>query len=165
MIHSIFLVQFTCWTVLFHKLFPGPLWSTSWYWTLYSGVKLGRIPPDHRSGISYLRSTTSNNRSCTPQLRSGTFLLGSTLCRVYIWVFFCVCIMFCKTCSPSRSFCHLHLSTLGVDRCCKRKTLFKCHKSQAECLEYSKTPGRRLGTPPLLSILRARASALQALCL
>ena len=47
-----------------------------------AGVKLGRIPPDRRSGTSYLRSTTSNNRSCTPQLRSGTFLFGSTLCTV-----------------------------------------------------------------------------------
>jgi len=96
---------------------------------VYPGVKLGRILPDRRSGTSYLRSTTSNNRSCTPQLRSGTFLLGSTLCTVYFWVFFCVRIMFCKKCSPSRSFCHLHLSTLCVDRCCKRKTLIKCHKS------------------------------------
>ena len=78
-------------------------------------VKLGRIPPDHRSGTSYLRSTTSINRYCIPQLRSGTFLLGSTLCTVYIWVFFCVCIMFCKKCSPSRSFCHLHLLMLGVN--------------------------------------------------
>jgi len=33
---------------------------------------------------SCLRSTTSNNRSCTSQLRSGTFLLGSTtLHRVF----------------------------------------------------------------------------------
>jgi len=72
--------------------------------------------------------------------------------------------MFCKNCSPSRSFCHLHLSMPGVDRCCKRQTLglFKCHKSQTECLECSKTPGRRSRTPPLLSAFRARASALQA---
>jgi len=51
---------------------------------------------------------------------------------------------------------------LGVDRCCKRQTLFKCHKSQTECPECSKTPGRRSGTPPLLSALRALASSLQA---
>ena len=44
----------------------------------------------------------------------------------------------------------------------KHQTLFKCHESQAECLECSKTPGRRSGTPPLLSALRARASTLQA---
>jgi len=54
----------------------------------------------------------------------------------------------------------------GVDRCFKHQILFKCHKSQTvkakECLECSKTPGRRSGTPPLLSALRARASALQA---
>jgi len=37
------------------------------------------ISPDLRSGgTSYLRSTTYNNRSCTSQLRPGTFLLGST---------------------------------------------------------------------------------------
>ena len=41
------------------------------------GFKLGRIPPDFRSGTPYLRSTSSN-RSCTSQLRSGTFLPGST---------------------------------------------------------------------------------------
>jgi len=36
MIHSILLVQFTCLTVLFHNLSPGPLWSTSWSGTLFS---------------------------------------------------------------------------------------------------------------------------------
>jgi len=39
--------------------------------------------------------------------------------------------MFCKKCSCSRSFCNLHLSMLGVDRYCKRQTLFKCHKKSA----------------------------------
>ena len=34
-IHSIFLVQFTCLTVLFHNQSPGPLRSSSWSWTLY----------------------------------------------------------------------------------------------------------------------------------
>ena len=49
-------------------------------------VKLGGgIPPDLRSGTSYLRCTTSNNRSCTSQLRSSTFF---HVCTVYIWVFF-----------------------------------------------------------------------------
>jgi len=36
---------------------------------------------------------------------------------------------------------------LGVDRCCKRQTVFKSHRSQTECLERLKTPGRRSGTP------------------
>ena len=44
----------------------------------------------------------------------------------------------------------------------KHQTLLTCHKSQTECLECSKTTGRQSGTPPLLSALRARASALQA---
>ena len=35
MIHSILFIQFTCLTVLFHNLSPGPLWSSSWSWTLY----------------------------------------------------------------------------------------------------------------------------------
>ena len=35
MIHSILLVQVMCLTVLFHNLSSGPLWSTSWSWTLY----------------------------------------------------------------------------------------------------------------------------------
>ena len=34
-IHSILLVQLTCLTVLFHNLSPGPLWSSSWSWTIY----------------------------------------------------------------------------------------------------------------------------------
>jgi len=34
-IHSILFVQFTCLTVLFDKLSPGPHWSSSWSWTLY----------------------------------------------------------------------------------------------------------------------------------
>ena len=33
-------------------------------------------------------------------------------------------------CSFSPSFCHLHSYVLGVDRCFKRQTLFKCHESQ-----------------------------------
>jgi len=60
-----------------------------------SAVKLGvGIPPDLRSGTSCLRSTTSNNRSCTSQLRSsqlrsGTFLLGFTnLHSLYLSIFF-----------------------------------------------------------------------------
>jgi len=35
MIHSILLLQCACLTVLFHNLYPGPLWSPSWYGTLY----------------------------------------------------------------------------------------------------------------------------------
>jgi len=35
MIHSILCVQFTCLKVLFDNLSPGPLWSSSWSWTLY----------------------------------------------------------------------------------------------------------------------------------
>ena len=34
-IHSILCVQLTCLTVLFDNLSPGPLWSSSWSWTLY----------------------------------------------------------------------------------------------------------------------------------
>ena len=34
-IHSILLVQFMCFTVLFYNLSPGPLWSSSWSVTLY----------------------------------------------------------------------------------------------------------------------------------
>ena len=34
-IHSILFVQFTCLTVLFHKLSPGPVRSTFWSGTLY----------------------------------------------------------------------------------------------------------------------------------
>ena len=34
-IHSILFVQFTCLTVLFDNFSPGPLWSSSWSWTVY----------------------------------------------------------------------------------------------------------------------------------
>ena len=74
----------------------------------------------------------------------------------FTFEYFSLCMMFfsfVKKCSrPSWLFCHL----LDVDRCCKHQTLFKCHKSQTECVEYSKTPGRWSETPPLLA-LRARA--------
>ena len=50
----------------------------------------GWIPPDLRSGTSCLRSTTSNNRSCISQLRSGTFLLGSSsLHCLYLSILLC----------------------------------------------------------------------------
>ena len=35
MIHNILFIQFTFLTVLFDNLSPGPLWSSSWSWTLY----------------------------------------------------------------------------------------------------------------------------------
>ena len=94
---------------------------------------VGGVPPDLRSGTSCSKSTTANNRSCTSQL-------GSTTLHSLSLVYFSLCVMFCKKmCGHSVI---LHLSTLGVDRCCKRQTLFKCHKSQTECLECSKTPCR-----------------------
>jgi len=66
--------------------------------------------------------------------------------------------MFCKkNVALHGHFAICILSMLNVDRCCKPQTLFKCHKNQTEC---SKTPGRRSGTPPLFSAVRARASAL-----
>jgi len=113
---------------------------------IYPGVKLRGNPTDLRSGTSCLRPATSNNRSCTSQLRSGTFLLGSTtLHSLYVSIFLHAWCFVKKKSSPSRSSCHLHLSTLGVDRWCKRQALLECHISQTEC------PSRRSGTPPLLS--------------
>ena len=115
--------NFSLWCVLKIRKFICYA-NLTWKCLFYSrpGVKLGRIPPDLRSGASRLRSTTSNNRSCTSQLTSGTFLLGSTTLRSLYLSFFSVCMMFCKKkCSRSRSFCQLHLSMLGVDRCCKVK--------------------------------------------
>jgi len=123
---------------------------------LYTGVNFF-LGGSHRFSdpAPWLRSTTSNNRSCTSQLRSGTFsLVSATLHSLYLSIFF-YARCFVKKCSPSRSFHHLHLFMLCVDRCCKPQTLFKCNKSQTECLECSKTPGRRSGTQPLLSALLA----------
>jgi len=62
--------------------------------------KAGGIPPDLRSGTSYLRPTTSNNRYCT-SLKSSTFLLGSTTvlgsihCSVVRHGHFVICICPC----------------------------------------------------------------------
>jgi len=127
--------------------------------SIYRGsVKLGRgIPPDLRSGTSCLRSSTYNNRSCTSQLTSGPFLLGSTTLHICSSIF--LCMMLCKNVVVHGHFVICILSMLGVDKCCKCQTLFKCHKW---CLECLKTHGRQSGTLPLLSVLRARASALQA---
>jgi len=59
------------------------------------------------SGTSFLRSTTSVDRSCNSQLKSGTFLLGFTTLHSaqLIFEYFSLCMMFCKKrCSSSRSF-------------------------------------------------------------
>jgi len=130
--------------------------------SLLSGVPhfFFRTTPLDPTG-SQIRHLLLETHSSTSQLRSNTFLLGSnTLQSLYFSIFSVHDVL--KKCSPSRLFCHLHLSVLGVDRCCKRQTLLKCHKSETQCLEYSKIPGRRSRIPPLLSALRARASALQA---
>ena len=34
MVHGILFIHFTCLTVLSYNLCPGPLWSSSWSWTL-----------------------------------------------------------------------------------------------------------------------------------
>ena len=44
----------------------------------------------------------------------ATFLLGSSTLLQFIFEHFSVGMMFSKKCSPSRSFCHLPLSMLGV---------------------------------------------------
>ena len=65
------------------------------YVVVTAGVKLGRIPPDLRSGTSYLRSIplitdpVPHNRDPSP------FCWDPQLCTVYILVFFSVRMMFC----------------------------------------------------------------------
>ena len=66
-----------------------------------------------------------------------------------------------KKCSNSRSFCHLHLSVLGVDRCCKRQTLFKCQKAK-QSAQNAQKPLVFVRKPHLFSRPLARATALQA---
>jgi len=46
------------------------------------------IPPDLRSGTSCLRSTTSTNRSCTRQLRSGTLFAKIHYSAQFIFEYF-----------------------------------------------------------------------------
>jgi len=58
--------------------------------------------------------------------------------RLCMYVYFSVCMMFCKECSPSRSFCNLDLSMLGVGRCCKRQTLFNAIKAKQSALNARK---------------------------
>ena len=99
----------------------------------HTGVKLGGGP------------TGSQTRHLLKQILYLTIEIRHLFAGIhhsaqFIFEYFSLCMMFCKKCSPSRSFCHL--SMLGVDRCCRHQTLFKCHKSQTECLECSKTPGR-----------------------
>ena len=94
-----------------------------------------RVTSDLRSGTSCLRSTTSNNRSRTPQLRSGTFFAGIHRSAQFMFeYFFLYACCFVKN-AVLRGHFVVHLSMLGVVRCCKRQTLFKCHKSQTECLK------------------------------
>ena len=51
---------------------------------LEPGIKLGRIPPDLRSGTSYLRSTISNLGSATAIWRSITLMLRSTAIKLNV---------------------------------------------------------------------------------
>jgi len=41
-------------------------------------------------------------------------------------------------CSPSQLFCHLHLSMLGVDRCCKVKRYLNATKAKQSALNARK---------------------------
>jgi len=47
MIHRIIFVQFTCLTILFDNLSPGPLWSSSWSGTLYFILPCMSSPNQH----------------------------------------------------------------------------------------------------------------------
>ena len=77
------------------------------------------IPPDLRSGASCLRSTTSNNRSCTSQLRSGTFLAGFHHSAEFIFEYFSLGMMFCR----ENVILHGHF-VICICQCCQRQTPF-----------------------------------------
>ena len=68
MIHSILLVQFTCLTVLFHNLSPGPLWSTSWSGTLFSTYISS---PNHYLLLATHAHTTAVCFAVVPRLSSS----------------------------------------------------------------------------------------------
>jgi len=73
-IHSVLLVQFACLTVLFHNLCQGPLWSISWYGTLYlSNNKL--LLTDIRNWQSVL--TISDHHHCKELLYTANRLCYS----------------------------------------------------------------------------------------
>jgi len=125
----------------------------------HTGVKLRGIPPDLRSGTSCLRSTTSNNRSCTSQLRSGTFVAVIHHSAHFILEYFSLCLTFCKKNVVQGHFvicicpCLVWIDVASV------KPYLNATKAKQSALNARKPTS---GTPPLLSVLRARASALQA---
>ena len=75
-IHSILLVQFVCLTVLFHNLSAGPLWSSSWSWTLYFILHTILHPMFYCLYNHSLFCCSTNVMSSTPNL-SLTSLLGN----------------------------------------------------------------------------------------
>jgi len=72
-IHSILCVQFTCLTVLFHNLSPGPLWSPSWSWTLCSSTSY--------SIHSFTQSSCSFCNTCPYQ--RNLFAVVPMLCHLF----------------------------------------------------------------------------------
>jgi len=73
-IHNI-LVQFTCLTVLFHNLSPGPLWSSSWYGTLY--FILVHFFTESSSSFHNTRPYHCNLFFCSTEIMSSILSLSS----------------------------------------------------------------------------------------
>jgi len=69
-------VQFTCLTVLFDNLSPGPLWSSSWSWSLYFILHAFLHPIIIFSQHMPIFCCNTNAMSCIPSL-SLSSLLGS----------------------------------------------------------------------------------------
>ena len=89
MIHSILFVQFTCLTVFFDIISPGPLWSSSSSWTLYYllFVKNGKIFSPTSSLLQLfvrgqmLRCAVSFVLSYLPTLQLSTLCVN---CNVFL---------------------------------------------------------------------------------
>jgi len=113
------------------KVGSSRMYSRSCVFNQQPGVKLGGCHQIWDPAPFVWDPLPLKNRSCTSQLRSGTYLLGSTTLHSSYLSIFLNAWCFVKKCSPSRPFCHLHLSVLGVDRCCSYPRWYTCEQSTA----------------------------------
>ena len=86
-IHSIPLVQFTCLTVLFLNLSPGPLWSSCWSRILYSMHFFTQSSSPFRNTCPYHRSCNTNVMSPVPNLTLSSLLGNLSFTLMPAWLF------------------------------------------------------------------------------
>ena len=112
-IYTVFLVQFTCLTFLFHNLFPGPVWSSSWSGALYFILHafLHPIIISFRSTCPYHRSQfccNTNVMSSIPNLYLSS-LLGNLSFSLTPHIHLTILISACRS-ATTFSFLTAHVS-------------------------------------------------------